>query len=113
MPFIIDWLKILVKVGAITPEEFLKSFGDILWCPVAFDDLIVESNLETSVSETFWILNIELLGVIHDSSVLALPGRPSAKLTPISLKNVLRIFVMTRGPSIILLSVITIVILVV
>ena len=104
-----DWLKILVKVETITPAESFKSFGDILSCPVAFDDSIVESNLKTSVSETFWILNIELLGVIYDSGVVALSGRPSAKLTPISLKNVLKVFVMTRGSSIILSSVITLI----
>ena len=44
-----EWLKILVKVGSITPAESFKSFGDILSCPVAFDDLIVESNLKTSI----------------------------------------------------------------
>ena len=102
-----DWLKILVKVGAITLAESFKSFDDILSCPIAFDNLIVESNLKTPVSEIFWISNIELLDVIYDSRVVALSGRPSAKFTPISLKNSLKVFVMTHNSSVVLSSVIT------
>ena len=56
-PVFIDALNMAVNVGAITSAAYFRSLPDILSWPADLDVFIVESNLNTFVNETFWILN--------------------------------------------------------